>query len=209
MRDEPRNPAEETSPEVTVLLRAWRAGSQDALQRLMPIVYEQLRKIAHRYMRLERHNHTLGTTALVHEAYLRMIPADIPFSDRAHFLSIAALTMRRILVDHANALRAKKRGGSEGKTQLDESAGPFIPFVDNDPTPMLDLDAALKRLAAFDERKARLLELLYFGGLTVEESAEVAGISAPTAHRDLKMAKAWLRIQLGGSPGKSNVGGDS
>jgi RNA polymerase sigma-70 factor, ECF subfamily len=193
--------AEATPPEVTVLLKAWRAGSQDALERLMPIVYEQLRGIAHRYMRLERQGHTLGTTALVHEAYLRLIAADIPFSDRAHFLSIAALTMRRILVDHANALRAKKRGGSEHKTQFDESAEQLIRFADNDPTPMLDLDDALKRLATFDGRKARLLELLYFGGLTVEESAEVVGVSAPTVHRDLKMAKAWLRIQLASYPG--------
>lgn len=194
MNDFPARPEE--APPITVLLREWRAGSQDALEQLMPIVYEQLRVIAHRYMRLERDNHTLETTALVHEAYLRLIAADVSFSDRAHFLSIAALTMRRILVDHANALHAKKRGGRDAKMQLDQFDEQYIRFAANDPAPMLDLDDALSRLSAFDQRKARLLELLYFGGLTVEESAEVVGISVPTVNRDLKVAKAWLRTQL-------------
>ena len=187
---------EEANPQVTQLLRAWRAGDGAALDQLMPIVYAQLRTIAARYMRGERPDHTLRPTALVNEAYLRLLAADVPWQDRAHFLSVAALTMRRILVDHAKSLHRVKRGSGAAKLTLDDSLSDAVVVAQNAPVRMIDLDRVLTQLARQDERKARLIELIYFGGLSGEEAAEVLGISLPTVNRDLKLAKAWLRLQL-------------
>lgn len=191
---------EVTAPQVTQLLHAWRAGDGAAFDELMPIVYSQLRSIAARYMRQERVDHTLRSTALVNEAYLRLLEINVSWQDRAHFTAIAALTMRRILVDHAKSLRRVKRGSGAVKLPLDESLGDAVVVAQADPAQMIDLDNALTLLARQDARKARLLELIYFGGLSGEEAAEVLGISVPTVNRDLKLAKAWLRHQLQSGP---------
>jgi RNA polymerase sigma factor (TIGR02999 family) len=187
---------EVTAPQVTQLLRAWRAGDGAAFDELMPIVYSQLRSIAARYMRQERVDHTLRSTALVNEAHLRLLEIDVSWQDRAHFTAIAALTMRRILVDHAKSLHRVKRGSGAVKLQLDESLGDAVEVAQADPAQMIDLDNALTLLERQDARKARLIELIYFGGLSGEEAAEVLGISVPTVNRDLKLAKAWLRRRL-------------
>jgi RNA polymerase sigma factor (TIGR02999 family) len=191
---------DEIAPRITGLLSAWRAGDSAALDALMPMVYEQLRTIAARYMRRERSDHTLRPTALVNEAYLRLLSADVPWQDRAHFMAIAALTMRRILVDHAKSLHRGKRGGGALKLPLDDPSVDPILVSQTDPARMLDLDEALAMLARQDARKARLLELIYFGGLNGEEAAEVLGISVPTVNRDLKLSKAWLRQRLQTNP---------
>lgn len=188
--------------EITQLLLAWRAGDGTALDKLMPMVYTQLRVIAARYMRRERVNHTLRPTALVNEAYIRLLSAEVSWQDRAHFLSIVAVTMRRVLVDHAKALHRAKRGNGAVLMPLDEALrDPSQTFVD--PARMLDLDNALHLLERQDPRKARLLELIYFGGLNGEEAAEILGISLPTVNRDLKLAKAWLRLQLSEPPAET------
>ena len=195
---------EVSAPQVTQLLHAWRAGDNTALDELMPLVYTQLRSIAARYMRRERIDHTLRPTALVNEAYLRLITADVPWQDRAHFLAISALTMRRILVDHAKVLQRVRRGSGAVKVPLDDGLGDTVFLSQADPAQMVDLDRALQRLERQDARKARLLELVYFGGLTGEEASEVLGISLPTVNRDLKLSKAWLRDALqAGSEAKS------
>lgn len=186
----------DTAPQVTQLLLAWRDGDSAALDALMPIVYAQLRSIAARYMRKERSDHTLCTTALVHEAYLRLLGADVSWQDRAHFLAIAALTMRRILVNHARDLHRVRRGSGAAKVSLDDALGDAVFLSQSDPAQMIDLDEALQKLEKQDARKARLLELIYFGGLSGEEAAEVLGVSVPTVNRDLKLSKAWLRHEL-------------
>jgi RNA polymerase sigma factor (TIGR02999 family) len=187
------------APQITHLLHAWRSGDSAALDQLMPIVYAQLRSIAARYMRRERSNHTLHPTALVNEAYLRLAGADVAWQDRAHFLSIAALTMRRILVDHAKAIHRVKRGSGAVIMPLEDAlANPALHVYAN-PVSIIDLDDALNLLARQDARKARMLELIYFGGLSGEETAEVLEVSLPTINRDLKLAKAWLRLQLQGN----------
>ena len=182
--------------QVTILLRAWRAGDKGALDRLIPLVYDQLRRLAAHQMRQERPDHTLRATALVHDAYLRLAGADVAWEDRAHFLSIAALTIRRILVDHAKSLQRAKRGSGGRKVPLDDSLGDAILLQPSDPERMLDLENALGLLERQDARKAKLLELFYFGGLNAAEAAEVLGVSASTVNRELKMAKAWMRLQL-------------
>ena len=189
---------------VTRLLRAWRSGDDAALAQLMPIVYEQLHKMAGSQMRRERSNHTLSPTALVNEAYLRLRLADVSWQDRAHFLSIAAITMRRILVNHARDLRRAKRGANPPKVQIDEVMEKSLAVKGADPVTMLDLDNGLNKLARQDARKARLLELIYFGGLNCDEAAEVLGISVPTVNRDLKLAKAWLRHYLQEDPNRES-----
>ena len=177
---------------VTALLVAWRAGDDGARDRLLAIVYDELHRQAERVMRGDAPGHTLQTTALVHEAYLRLVHADVPWEDRAHFYAVAARTMRRILVDHARARRREKRGGGLAEITLEESA-----VIDPRQPPDLEaLDEALERLAAVDERKARAVELHYFGGLSYDETARVLDISPATVHRDLRMAKAWLYQQL-------------
>lgn len=178
------------SGEVSRLLDAWRGGEEAALERLMPLVYDELHALAHRQLRAEHPGHTLQTTALLHEAYLRLVGADVPWEGRVHFFAVAARAMRRVLVDHARALRRDKRGGGVAPVTLDESLqGAAVPD-------MIGLDEALERLAALDERKARAIELHYFAGLEYEEIATVLAISPATVHRDLRMARAWLQREL-------------
>ena len=177
---------------VTGLLRQWRSGNADALNDLMPYVYDELRRLARRAMHSERQGHTLQQTALVHEAYMQLVRMDVSWNDKTHFLAVAARAMRRILVDHARAKHRDKRGGDAVNISLEDA-----PEVSAKSTAdILDLDRAFQRLAALDPRKAEVLELHYFGGLTLEEIVEVMGISAMTVKRDLRMAKAWLNQEL-------------
>jgi RNA polymerase sigma factor (TIGR02999 family) len=177
---------------VTDLLRQWRSGNSHALDDLMPHVYDELRRLARRAMQSEREGHTLQHTALVHEAYLQLVHMDVSWNDKAHFFAVAARAMRRILVDHARGKHREKRGGDAVKVSLDEA--PEIPA--KAAVGILDLDGAFQRLAALDTRKAEALELHYFGGLTLEEIAEVMGVSPTTVKRELRMAKAWLNQEL-------------
>ena len=181
--------------DITQLLRAWSDGNQAALDRLMPLVYAQLRQAAHRYMARERRGHTLQTTALVNEVYVRLAKArEMRWQDRVHFFAISAQMMRRILTDHARARQYAKRGGGAQVVSLDEA-----PEVSPKPhADLVALDDALKRLAAVDERKSRVVELRYFGGLSVEEAGEVLKVSPETVMRDWKLAKAWLLRALSG-----------
>jgi len=183
----------EGSPtEFTALLREWRGGDSQALDRLLPRVYAELRALAAGYLAGERPGHTLQATALVHEAYLRLAGSENPWQDRAHFFAVAAGTMRRILVDHARARSAAKRGGGEAAVTLDEAL-----MVSEGPREdLLLLDSALEKLAAFDPRKSRVVELRYFGGLNAQEIGEVLGIGTATVQRDLRMARAWLHREL-------------
>jgi RNA polymerase sigma-70 factor (ECF subfamily) len=178
---------------VTGLLHDWRGGDPDALDRLMPMVYAELRRQAQRAMRRERAGHTLAPTELVHEAFLRLVDADISWEDRAHFLAAAATAMRRVLLDHAKARRRQKRGGGAVLVSLvDVAAADGTPIED-----FIALDAALTRLAAENERRGRLIELRYFGGLNLKETGSVLGLSTATVHRELKLARAWLMRELG------------
>jgi RNA polymerase sigma factor (TIGR02999 family) len=190
-----RHVTPEPTGEVSRLLDAWRAGDDAALDRLMPLVYDELHLLAHRQLRAEQPGHTLQTTALLHEAYLRLVGAEVPWSGRVHFFAVAARAMRRVLVDHARGARREKRGGGVTPVTLDE--GLVSPGGRTD---MLELDDALERLADLDERKARAIELHYFAGLEYEEIAAALGISAATVHRDLRMARAWLQRELGEAP---------
>lgn len=176
-------------PHITRLLQAWRSGDAGALDQLMPLVYEQLHTLASRYMRRERSGHTLGATALVHEAYLKLLTSEMSYQDRTHFQAIAAMTMRRILVDRARNFRSARRGSGVERVALDDVAL-ASPSASVD---VLDLDAALNRLTLQDERKARLVELTYFGGMNAEEAATVLGVSTATVNRELKLARAWLQ----------------
>jgi RNA polymerase sigma factor (TIGR02999 family) len=181
------------------MLQEWSSrGDREALDELIPIVYAELRRQAARQLRRERAGHTLQTTALVHEAYLRLVgQREMRWQNRAHFFAIAAELMRRILVDHARKMSAAKRGGSALKLELDEAfAAP-----DEQHEEQLDLvaiDAALVKLAALDPQQGRIVELRFFGGLNVEEAAEVLGISPRTVKRDWRVAKAWLRREISG-----------
>lgn len=177
---------------VTHLLRSWRRGDDEARDRVVALVYEELHRLADRRMRGERQGHTLQPTALVNEAFLRLAGADVPWQDRTHFYAVAARTMRRVLVDHARAKRRQKRGGGLREVTLEDAAivGPERP-VD-----MIALDGALDRLGEQDERKARAIELHYFAGMSYEELAEVLGVSPATVHRDLRLARAWLYHEL-------------
>ena len=178
-----------TPSEVTRLLKAWGSGNTEALDQLMPIVYDELRVVAARYLRRERPDHTLQSTALVNEAYLRLIDQKkVQWQNRAHFFGVAAQMMRRILVDHAKSTHREKRGGGARKVSLAEA----LAFSDERAGELVELDAALTALAAFDERKSRVVELRYFGGLSVEETAEILKVSEITVARDWKLAKAWL-----------------
>ena len=178
---------------VTVLLRQWSAGDKDALDRLMPLVYDQLRRLASRCLVSERPGHTLRATALVNEAYMRLIDAGADFNDRVHFFAVAARLLRQILVDHARTQNRKKRGAGAQRLTLDEAM-----LVTPDSSGLLDLDEALQRLATNDRRKSEVVELIYFGGLTYDETAAALGISAATVDRELRMAKAWLYTELAG-----------
>jgi RNA polymerase sigma factor (TIGR02999 family) len=186
------------TPDVTQLLVAWNEGNQDALERLLPAVYDELRKLARSYLRRERPDHTLQATALVHEAYLRLIDQNqVTWQNRAHFFGIAAQMMRRILVNHAEARRADKRGGGAQKLSLDEA----IDLAEERAVDLIALDDAMKALAEFDPQQARIVELRYFGGLSIEETAEVVGVSPATVKREWSTAKMWLHRELsrGGS----------
>jgi RNA polymerase sigma-70 factor, ECF subfamily len=182
-----------SSHDVTQLLQRLSAGKQDALEELLPLVYRELRRLAGHYLRRERADHTLQPTALVHEAYLRLVDQrNVRWQNRAHFFGIAAQAMRRILVDHARTHGRVKRGGDQPKQPLDEATV----AVGGRPVDLLALDEALTQLAARDERQSRVVELRYFGGLSVEETAEVLGVSPATVKREWSMARAWLYQQL-------------
>jgi RNA polymerase sigma-70 factor, ECF subfamily len=176
----------------TELLQQWGSGNKEALDQLMPLVYEQLRRLAGNCLRAERPS-TLRATALVHEAYLRLVDSDVTFQDRVHFYAVCARLLRRILVDHARSQHRLKRGGEVEKIPLDDAIL-VGPQVDRS---IVDLDEALKRLAEQDQRKSELIELLFFGGLTYDEAAEALKISPATVHRELTLAKAWLYRELG------------
>jgi RNA polymerase sigma factor (TIGR02999 family) len=177
--------------EVTGLLRAWQAGDRAALDQLMPIVYAQLRRLAASRMQGERPGHTLSPTALVSEAFLRLVEAKPDWSDRVHFFAVAARTMRRILVDHARGRAAAKRGGPERALTFNENF-----FVRERPEQLLALDDALTALAAVDERKARVIELRYFAGMDQGEIAAVVGVHVNTVARDLRLGEAWIHRHL-------------
>ena len=182
-----------SSSSVTQLLGRWRNGDREALDSLIPLVYEELRRIAQHYIRNERPGHTLQSTALVHEAYVRMIQQDLPdWQNRAHFFAVAAQLMRQILVDHARAYRADKRGGGVCNVALDEAEEDALQ-VDVD---ILALDDALKTLSAMDPQQGEVVELRFFGGLSIEDTAEVLGISSSTVKRDWITARAWLHREL-------------
>lgn len=182
-------------PEITELLQAMSGGDAQALGRLVPRVYEHLRRLARQRLAGERAGHTLDTTGLVHEAYLRLTGAGrVEWKDRGHFFAIASRIMRRILVDHARKRRAGKRGGA--RTDLASAAGELLPEATAEA--LLDLDGALLRLHAVHARRSRALEYHYFGGLTVAETAEALGVSLGTTERELRFARAWLAEQLGG-----------
>jgi RNA polymerase sigma factor (TIGR02999 family) len=178
------------SHQVTQLLVEWSNGNQAASERLMPLVYEELRRLAHQYMRRERPGHTLQTSALVNEAYLRLIDQkEVHWKNRAHFFGIAAQLMRRILVDYARRRRYQKRGGDARQVEFDEA----MIVSPERAADVIALDDALKSLAEFDERKSQIVELRYFGGLSIEETAQVLAVSPGTVTRDWTLAKAWLR----------------
>jgi len=178
---------------VTAMLRDWTNGNQEALDKLIPVVYDELRRQAARYLRGERPGHTLQTTALIHEAYLRLINQhNIEWKDRAHFYAIAARLMRQILVDHARKRQAAKRGGSDIKVRLEEEMV-MSPERNVD---LVALDEALTRLAGIDPQQSRIVEMRYFSGLSTEETAEVMGVSSRTVKRDWNVAKAWLRQEI-------------
>ena len=179
---------------VTQLLKAWSEGDESALEKLMPLVLDELRRLAASYLRKERVGHTLQPTALVHEAYMRLVDqTQVQWQNRAHFFGVAAQMMRRILVDHARAHEAEKRGGEFQKLSLDENLDASGGERDVN---LVALDDALNRLAGMDPQKSKIVELRFFGGLSVEETAEVLGVSAPTVKRQWRMAKAWLYGQV-------------
>jgi RNA polymerase sigma factor (TIGR02999 family) len=179
--------------QITHLLKAWSAGDRSALDELIPLVYGDLRRLAHRRMAGERENRTLQTTALVHEAYVRLVDSnDATWNDRAHFFAVCARVMRNILVDMARRDRARKRGGDLRFVELDEGMAASVgPNVD-----LVALDDALSALNAFDTRKSQVVEMRIFGGLSARETAEVLRISTDTVTRDMQLATAWLRREL-------------
>lgn len=191
------HPADDAAAnDVTGLLHAWRDGDQRALDDLLPLVYAELRRLAASYLRRERSDHTLEATALVHEAYLRLVDKTRPrWHDRVHFYAVAAQLMRRLLVDHARAFRAVKRGGSGIRVPLEDETAIFSP---DRAAELLALDTALHQLAELDPRKARILELRFFGGLTLAETAQVLEVSTATVVNESRMARAFLYDQIGG-----------
>jgi RNA polymerase sigma factor (TIGR02999 family) len=190
----------QTPQNVTELLIGWSKGDKEVLDTLVPLVYDELRRQASRYLRRERVGHTLQTTALIHEAYLRLIDQkNVQWQNRAHFFGIAAQLMRRILVDHARTKKRAKRGGSNIRVSFND-ANAMAQGQDLD---IVALDEALERLAEIDEQQSRIVELRFFSGLTVDETAEVLGISAATVKRDWSMAKAWLHREISGEDDKN------
>src|SRR5579875_1924067 len=178
----------DAKPPVTKLLREWASGNEKAHEELFAIIYDQLRTLARYHIRNEAPGHTLSATALVHEAYLRLADAEIPWNDRAHFFAISATVMRRILVDHAKARTRLKRGGNAPAVSLEEA---LVVSAEPDPR-IIFVDEALNKLAEMDQRKAQIVELSFFSGLTLQEITQVVGGSASTVHRELAFAKAWI-----------------
>lgn len=185
-------PVPQAEQGVTELLRDWRAGSGEAFDRLMTLLYDRLRAMAHGQMLSERPDHTLRTTALVHEACLRLLGAEVPWQDRAHFLAVASKVMRRVLVDYARGRNREKRMPEGGRVSLEEA----LVISPEPPADLVLLDESLTRLASVDGRKAEIVELIFFGGLSYAEAAQCVGVSRATLHRELRMAKAWLYREL-------------
>ena len=185
------------SPSITALLRAWSQGDRDALEALIPVVDRELRSIAKRFLDAKRHESVLQTTALVNEAYLRLIDStQTSWHDRAHFFGVCASIMRRILVDHARARLTAKRGGGRPPVSLDLDE---VAAVAPEPTvDLVAIDQALESLSKLDDRRSRVVELRFFGGLSLDETAEVLAVSRGTVRRDWRLAKAWLYRELGG-----------
>jgi RNA polymerase sigma factor (TIGR02999 family) len=182
-------------PDITELLVAWSKGDQEALRHLMPLVHAELHRMAHQHMRREDRRHTLQTTALVNEAYLRLVDQKrVRWQNRAHFFGIAGRLMRRILLDHARRRRAQRRGGSASRLPLNES----LVIAREPPVELLALDRALRSLEAMDPRQGRVVELKYFAGMTIEEIAEVMSLSPATVVREWSTAKTWLARELAG-----------
>ncbi|MEZ5346468.1 MAG: sigma-70 family RNA polymerase sigma factor [Pyrinomonadaceae bacterium] len=180
---------------ITLLLKDWSGGKKEAFDDLLPLVYEELRRRASQYLRNERSGHTLQTTALINEAYIKLIDKDdIAWESRSHFFAIASTAMRRILVDHARTRKRKKRGGKEEDLPLDEA---LVASSEESSVDLVALDDALDRLAVFDERQAKVVELRYFSGLTIDETAEILGISNVTVRREWTVARAWLHQEIG------------
>ncbi len=181
------------SLQITRLLQSWDHGDPSAVDKLVPLVYDELHRLAHRYMSGERPDHTLQTTALVNEAYVRLVDsAHANWENRSHFFGVCAQVMRRILVDWARSRKALKRGGDASSLDLNEA----LVAVNQSGTDLVAVDDALTALAAVDARKARVVELRFFGGLSVNETAEVLKVSEETVHRDWRLAKSWLRREL-------------
>ena len=179
----------------TQLLTEWRSGHPQALDRLTPLVYEELRRLARGYMRGERGDHTLQATAVVHEAFLRLIQANVPLQDRTHFFSLASRLMRRVLVDHAKSKsRAKRNAGTRDLSPALQDEAPEHEFD------VVALDDALESLAQLEPRLAQVIELYYFGGLTYDQLAAALGASTATVHRDIRLARAWLLNEIGSTP---------
>lgn len=181
--------------DITRLLRAWRDGDQSALDELMPLVEQELHRIASRYMRREGPAHTLQTTALVNEAYLRLVDQKVRWQNRAHFFALAATIMRRILLNHARDQHRLKRGGRAMQVSLSE----VTVMSEEKSAELIDLDEALKKYAVVDNRKSRVVEMHHFAGMSFEEIAEVLGVSTSTVRRDWDMARAWLAREIGGA----------
>jgi len=187
------------SGEITQLLKSWRQGDSAALDRLTPLVYEELRRLARNYMRKEHPRHTLQATALVNEAFLRLVDArEVDWQDRTHFFAVSARTMRRVLVDAARSKAALKRGGHVQRVEHSSAVNlDHFPAAGSDiPSQLCALDDALETLARIDPRRAQVIELRYFGGLTVEETGQVLKISPQSVMRDWKLARAWLAREL-------------
>lgn len=186
--------SQEKSKQISEILRDWNGGSQETLDALLPLVYDELHKQAERFLRRERRDHTLQATALIHETYVKLIDQrDVNWQNRAHFFGIAAQAMRRILVDYAKARHREKRGGAEENLPLDEAA---LVVSNEKSIDLIELDEALTRLAKMDERQARIVELRYFGGLSIEETAESLRVSPATVKNDWRTAKAWLYQEI-------------
>lgn len=189
--------AEFKGHEITQILREWSGGNREALDKLMPFVFEELHRQAARYLRRERPDHTLQTTALINEAYLKLIDQrDVRWESRTHFFAIAAQAMRRILVDYARTRHREKRGGDDLKLPLEEAMLVAGGSGDDKSMDLIALDQALDRLAELDEQQARVVELRFFSGLSLEDTAQALGVSRATAARDWGMARAWLHREL-------------
>jgi RNA polymerase sigma factor (TIGR02999 family) len=194
----------EPSIDVTLLLKQLSNGNQDVLDELVPLVYDELRRLAAYHLRQERSNHTLQATALVHEAYLSLVDQrHVDWKNRSHFFGVAAHLMRRILLMHARQHHAAKRGGSAQRISLDEA----VVFTRERSAELVALDGLLTRLAELDPQQARIVELRFFGGLSVEETADLLGISSATVKRDWAMAKAWLAREMGPAANRDGTSG--